>query len=124
MAPITGPMKALNSTRRRQAQLKTNRHVAENVLIAPFDDRTAAERLVARHGHELAAVVVNPVLTGGRIVTPTAGYLAFLRDITRACGALLIFDEVITLRLARGGAQALYGVTPDLTAMGKIIGGG
>ncbi len=100
------------------------RNAADNLLVAPFNDLASAERLIRENRHELAAVVVNPVLISGGVVLPTEGYLASLREITRACGVLLIFDEVISLRIAAGGAQAYYGVVPDLTAMGKIIGGG
>ena len=100
------------------------RSMAENVLTMPFDDRDAAYRLVTQHRHELAAVLVNPVVTRGGLHLPSPGYLAFLREVTRDNDVLLIFDEVITLRIARGGAQDYYGVVPDLTAMGKIVGGG
>ncbi len=99
-------------------------NAADNVFIAPFNDELSAERLITERKHELAAVIVNPVVTSGGLVLPSDGYLAFLRDITRECGVLLIFDEVITFRVALGGAQAHYGVTPDLTALGKVIGGG
>ena len=98
--------------------------MAENVLTMPFDDCDAARRLVTQHRHELAAVLVNPVVTRGGLHLPSPGYLACLREVTRDNDVLLIFDEVITLRLARGGAQDYYGVVPDLTAMGKIVGGG
>ncbi len=100
------------------------RNVRDNVVLAPFDDAAAAERLIVANRHELAAVIVTPVFTRGGLIPPSPGYLAALRDITRAHGVLLIFDEVISFRLAAGGAQDLYGVTPDLTALGKVIGGG
>ena len=100
------------------------RSMAENVLTMPFDDRDAAHRLITQHRHELAAVLVNPIVTRGGLHLPSPGYLACLREVTRDNDVLLIFDEVITLRIARGGAQDYYGVVPDLTAMGKIVGGG
>ena len=100
------------------------RSMAENVLMMPFDDCDAARRLVSRHRHELAAVLVNPIVTRAGLHLPSPGYLACLREVTRDSDVLLIFDEVITLRIARGGAQDYYGVVPDLTAMGKIVGGG
>ena len=100
------------------------RSMAENVLMMPFDDCDTARRLVTQHRHEIAAVLVNPVVTRAGLYLPSPGYLACLREVTRDNDVLLIFDEVITLRIARGGAQDYYGVVPDLTAMGKIVGGG
>ncbi len=99
-------------------------NAAENVLIAPYDDTAAAEQLVQQHRSELAAVIVNPVFTQGRLGLPSEGYLASLRELTRSSDVLLIFDEVISFRMASGGAQDYFGVTPDLTALGKIVGGG
>jgi glutamate-1-semialdehyde 2,1-aminomutase len=99
-------------------------NAADNVFVSAFNDEAAVERLVVRRKHDLAAVIVNPVVTSSGLELPSEGYLSFLRDITRECGVLLIFDEVITFRVAAGGAQAYYGVAPDLTALGKIIGGG
>ena len=99
-------------------------NAAENVLIAPYDDAAAAEELVQQHQSELAAVIVNPVFTQGRLGLPSEGYLASLRELTRSSDILLIFDEVISFRMASGGAQDYFGVTPDLTALGKVIGGG
>ena len=99
-------------------------NAAENVLIAPYDDIAAAEQLVQQHQRELAAVIVNPVFTQGRLGLPSEGYLASLRELTRSSDVLLIFDEVISFRMASGGAQDYFGVTPDLTALGKVIGGG
>ena len=100
------------------------RSMAENVHTMPFDDCDAARRLVTQHRHELAAVLVNPIVTRAGLHLPSPGYLVCLREVTRDNNVLLIFDEVITLRIARGGAQDYYGVVPDLTAMGKIVGGG
>ncbi|HEX8499678.1 MAG TPA: glutamate-1-semialdehyde 2,1-aminomutase [Pyrinomonadaceae bacterium] len=99
--------------------------VAENTITAPFNDVEALERVFAEHGREVAAVIVEPVVGNMGCVPPREGYLQHLRDVTRRHGALLILDEVMTgFRLARGGAQELYGVTPDITTLGKIIGGG
>jgi glutamate-1-semialdehyde 2,1-aminomutase len=79
----------------------------------------------ASHADQIAAVIVEPVLANVGVLAPAPGYLAHLREVTQAAGALLIFDEVITgFRLGPGGAQALYGIRPDLTTLGKIIGGG
>ena len=99
--------------------------VAANTLTAPFNDLDALEQIFDAHGGEIAAVIVEPVVGNMGCVPPREGFLAGLRELTRKHGALLIFDEVMTgFRLARGGAQELYGVTPDLTTLGKIIGGG
>ena len=98
---------------------------ASETLIAPYNDVEGVRRLVAEHGDEIAAVIVEPVAGNMGVVPPAGGYLEALRSLTRQCGALLIFDEVITgFRVAYGGAQALYGIEPDLTCLGKIIGGG
>jgi glutamate-1-semialdehyde 2,1-aminomutase len=96
-----------------------------DTLTAPYNDVRAVEQVVAAHGSDLAAVIVEPVAGNMGCVLPAAGYLESLREITRRTGALLVFDEVITgFRLGLGGAQAQYRVTPDLTCLGKIIGGG
>src|SRR5947209_8743068 len=99
--------------------------VAQNTITAPFNDTSALEQVFDEHGAGIASVIVEPVVGNMGCVPPREGYLQSLRDITTRHGALLIFDEVMTgFRLARGGAQELYGVTPDLTTLGKIIGGG
>jgi glutamate-1-semialdehyde 2,1-aminomutase len=96
-----------------------------DTLVAPFNDARALEQVAAEHGPALAAVIVEPVAGNMGCVAPREGYLEALRAMTRRVGALLVFDEVITgFRLAAGGAQQLYGVTPDLTCLGKILGGG
>jgi glutamate-1-semialdehyde 2,1-aminomutase len=96
-----------------------------DTLLAPYNDTSAVDKVVEAHGQDLAAVIVEPVAGNMGLVAPREGYLGFLREVTRRCGAILIFDEVMTgFRLAPGGAQQLYGVTPDLTCLGKIIGGG
>ena len=97
----------------------------EDTLVAPYNDLAAVEALVDAHGADLAALVVEPVAGNMGLVLPEDGYLGGLRELTRACGALLVFDEVMTgFRVHPGGAQARYGVTPDLTTLGKVIGGG
>ncbi|MBA2266211.1 MAG: glutamate-1-semialdehyde 2,1-aminomutase [Chloroflexi bacterium] len=96
---------------------------ARDTLVAPYNDLDAVEALLT--AHDVAAVIVEPVAANMGVVTPLPGYLDGLREATRRNGALLIFDEVITgFRIARGGAAERYGVTPDLTVLGKIIGGG
>jgi len=94
-------------------------------LALPFNDTDALERAFAKFKHQIACVIVEPVVGNMGCVPPVGGYLEALRAITRQDQTLLIFDEVMTgFRLAFGGAQELYGITPDLTTMGKIIGGG
>jgi len=96
-----------------------------DTLVVPYNDVRALEAAVTAHGSDLAAVIVEPVVGNMGCVLPAPGYLESLREITRRAGALLVFDEVITgFRLGLGGAQAAYGITPDLTCLGKIIGGG
>jgi glutamate-1-semialdehyde 2,1-aminomutase len=96
-----------------------------DTLVAPFNDLAAVERLVREHVGRIAAVVLEPVVGNMGLVRPDEGFLAGLRELTAADGALLVFDEVMTgFRVHPGGAQALFGVTPDLTALGKVIGGG
>ncbi|HET7294817.1 MAG TPA: glutamate-1-semialdehyde 2,1-aminomutase [Vicinamibacteria bacterium] len=98
---------------------------AADTLTAPFNDIGAVQRIVEAHGSDLAAVIVEPVAGNMGCVAPHPDYLQGLRRLTRDCGAVLILDEVMTgFRLARGGAQQAFGVKPDLTCLGKIIGGG
>lgn len=97
----------------------------KNTLVAQYNDPSTVEKLFASNPGEIAAVIVEPVAANMGVVPPQAGFLEFLREITEEQGALLIFDEVITgFRLALGGAQEYYGVIPDLTTLGKIVGGG
>jgi glutamate-1-semialdehyde 2,1-aminomutase len=96
-----------------------------DTLAAPYNDLAAVERLFAEHGAEIAAVIVEPVAGNMGLVPPLPGFLEGLRALTSGHGALLVFDEVMTgFRVHPGGAQALYGVAPDLTTLGKVIGGG
>ena len=98
---------------------------AAETLVARYNDLENVAQIVSAYGDDLAAVIVEPVAANMGVVPPASGFLEGLRDLTLGVGALLIFDEVITgFRVQRGGAQALYGVTPDLTCLGKIIGGG
>src|SRR5438876_9166986 len=99
--------------------------LAQLTLTAPFNDLDAVRTLFRERGREIAAVIVEPVAGNMGVVAPRPGFLEGLREITRAHDAVLIFDEVITgFRVAYGGAQELYGVRPDLTCLGKVIGGG
>jgi glutamate-1-semialdehyde 2,1-aminomutase len=98
--------------------------LAQHTLTVPFNDVAALEGVFAQHD-DIAAVIIEPVVGNMGCVPPQHGFLNVVRDLTTRHGALLIFDEVMTgFRLARGGAQELYGVTPDITCLGKIIGGG
>jgi glutamate-1-semialdehyde 2,1-aminomutase len=98
---------------------------AADTIVCPYNDVEAAAEAVARYGEGLAAIVVEPVAGNMGVVPPGSGFLETLRKLADASGALLVFDEVITgFRVARGGAQERYGVMPDLTVLGKIVGGG
>ena len=100
-------------------------HAAMNdLLILPYNDPDSVKELIREHRFELAAVVVEPVLGTSGMIPSNQGFLQSLRQVTEQYGIILIFDEVISLRLEPGGAQAFYGIEPDLTAMGKFIGGG
>jgi glutamate-1-semialdehyde 2,1-aminomutase len=101
------------------------RAFSETTIAVPFNDLDAVEDAFRASGDRIAAVIVEPVAGNMGCVPPLAGFLQGLRSITERYGALLIFDEVMTgFRVSRGGAQALYHVMPDLTTLGKIIGGG
>ena len=98
---------------------------AENTLLASYNNAEAVAELFQNYPEQIAAVIVEPVAANMGVVPPQPGFLNSLRSLTSDSGALLIFDEVITgFRVAHGGAQSLYGITPDLTCLGKIIGGG
>jgi glutamate-1-semialdehyde 2,1-aminomutase len=99
--------------------------VTADTIVCPYNDLAAAAQAVLRYGEGLAAVIVEPVAGNMGVIPPADGFLAGLRELCDASGALLVFDEVITgFRVARGGAQERYGVKPDLTILGKIVGGG
>jgi glutamate-1-semialdehyde 2,1-aminomutase len=96
---------------------------AAATAVVPWNDREAVSRALAEH--EVAALLAEPIAANMGVVPPADGFLEFLRDATAEAGAMLVFDEVITgFRVARGGAQELYGIEPDLTVLGKVIGGG
>jgi glutamate-1-semialdehyde 2,1-aminomutase len=99
--------------------------VAATTIVLPFNDPTAVTVAFASHPGSIAAVIVEPVIANSGVIVPEPGFLEHLRTTTRANGALLVFDEVITgFRLGPGGAQARFRVRPDLTTLGKVIGGG
>lgn len=94
-------------------------------LLAVYNDRNSVQKLFEEQGREIACVIVEPCAANMGVVPPAEGFLQFLREITETYGAILIFDEVITgFRLSIGGAQKFYGVKPDMTTLGKIVGGG
>ena len=96
-----------------------------DTLTAPYNDLVAVERLFEEGGREIATVIVEPIAGNMGLVLPAQGFLEGLRELTAAHGALLVFDEVMTgFRCHPGGAQAMYGIAPDLTTLGKVIGGG
>jgi glutamate-1-semialdehyde 2,1-aminomutase len=98
---------------------------AADTIVVPYNDAAAVTAAFAIHSDEIACVIVEPIAGNMGLVPPGPGYLKALRDITAHNGALLIFDEVMTgFRVAHGGAQAVYGIVPDLTCLGKVIGAG
>ena len=113
-----GPAKAPLAVRQHEG---IPEGVLENLVILPFNDAEASVALIKKHRDDLAAVILEPVQ---RDMPPKVGFLKAVREATERYGILLIFDEVISFRLSPGGAQRLYGLKPDITTMGKIIGGG
>ena len=98
--------------------------ILEGVVIIPFNETDAALRLLEENKDDLAAVIVEPVMGSVGMVPASPDFLTMLREFTKKNNIILIFDEVISFRVAPGGAQEYYGITPDMTALGKIIGGG
>jgi glutamate-1-semialdehyde 2,1-aminomutase len=99
--------------------------IFDDVVLAPWNDVAAIERVLEQHGNELAAVITEPIMANMGCIPPRDGYLQRLRELTRNCGALLILDEVVTgFRYAPGGCQEHYGVQPDLSTFGKALGAG
>jgi glutamate-1-semialdehyde 2,1-aminomutase len=98
--------------------------IRETMLVAPFNNLAAVERLLAAHRDRVAAIITEPMLGAGGGIAPQPGYLRGLRELADKHGVLLIFDEIITFRLGIGGYQGIEGIAPDLTTLGKIIGGG
>ena len=97
----------------------------DDVVVAPWNDLPALERIVRAQGDRLAAIILEPVAVNGGLIVPRPGFLEAIRELARATGCLLVFDEVITgFRVALGGAQERYGVTADLAIFAKALGAG
>src|SRR5207302_1686951 len=97
----------------------------QHTIVLPFNDVEAVKAAFAANKEQIAGIILEPVPGNAGVYLPKQGYLEFLREITKSSGALLIFDEVMTgFRLAKGGAQELFGIKPDLSCFGKVIGGG
>ena len=99
-------------------------NVLKNCVVAPFNDIEIAQNIIGEHRQDLAAIIVEPVAGSCGMIPPEPGFLEMLRESATRYKMLLIFDEVLSFRLARGGGQERYGIVPDLTTLGKIIGGG
>ena len=102
----------------------TPQGVVDDVVVIPFNDATAAERILTPQADQLAAILIDPMPNGCGLISATSGYLEFLRSFSDRHGILLVYDEIIAFRIGFHGAQGAYGVLPDLTTLGKIIGGG
>src|SRR5216683_7413271 len=98
--------------------------VLKHTIVLPWNDAEACVKILEKHGGDIAGLIVDPLLANAGMLLPQPGFLESLREVTERLGILLIFDEVISFRVAPGGAQARFGVRPDLTTLGKIIGGG
>ena len=118
----TWPDKPSNSGRPAADTAGVPEHLQDDMIVAPYNDLEATKTLIHQHKDDLAGVIVEPMQ---RLVPPVPGFLEGLREITRETGIVLIFDEVVTgFRLAYGGGQTYYGVTPDVCTLGKVVGGG
>jgi glutamate-1-semialdehyde 2,1-aminomutase len=99
-------------------------HTADGVIVLPFNHTEACERAILQHKDELAAVIIDPLSTAAGLALPDPDFLNSLRAVTAQHGILLIFDEIVSFRMSSGGAQKIYGITPDLTCLAKVIAGG
>ena len=102
----------------------TPKSICDEVIVVPFNNKGVTEKVIRENQHEIAGVIVEPMLGAAGCIVQEEGYLEFLRNLTRKLNLVLIFDEVVTFRFGPGGAQGIYPVDPDITAFGKIIGGG
>ena len=122
--PVVSEAGAPDAPIARPDSIGTPEWAVKHTVVLPFNNADAAEAIIRREGGQLAAVILEPIIGAGGVIAATVEFLERLRKVTRELGILLIFDEVISFRVAPGGAQQLYGVTPDITTLGKIIGGG
>lgn len=122
--PVVSEAGAPEAPIARPDSMGTPEWVLGQTVVLPFNNPDAADAIIRRESSELAAVILEPIIGAGGVIAATVEFLERLRSVTRELGILLMFDEVISFRVAPGGAQQLYGVTPDLTTLGKIIGGG
>ena len=107
------------------SSLGVPKSIAQNTISAYFNDKDSLKEIFEKEGGDIAAVIVEPIVGNMGVVLPKDGFLEFLRNITKKYGSLLIFDEVMTgFRVSYGGAQSIYNIDPDITCLGKIIGGG
>ena len=98
--------------------------ILDDVIVVPFNNQEVTEKLIRENQNDIACVIVEPIMAAAGLIPPEGNFLQFLRDLTRKLNILLIFDEIVTFRLAPGGVQEIFKVDADLTAFGKIIGGG
>jgi glutamate-1-semialdehyde 2,1-aminomutase len=127
MVSVTGDTKTWGSRRRPKPVAWSGGipgAVLKHTVVLPWNDAEACEEILAREGASVAALIVDPYLCNGGLIPPADGFLPRLREVTERLGILLIMDEVISFRVAWGGAQERLGIRPDLTTFGKIIGGG
>lgn len=124
MPPLSADLGPADAPRGVPSSAGTSPSVLDEVIILPFNNIDACQRLIQQHKNELAAVIVDPLSTGAGMTLPVDDFLPHLRRLTTEAGVLLIFDEIISFRAARGGSQEIYGVRPDLTCLAKVIAGG
>lgn len=122
--PLSADLGPPDAPRGVPSSAGTSPSVLDEVIVLPFNDAAACQRLIQQHKDELAAVIVDPLSTGAGLTLPVDGFLTHLRRITEDAGVLLVFDEIISFRAARGGSQEMYGIRPDLTCLAKVIAGG
>ena len=121
LGPDLGPADRPNSISSTEG---LTRGAVDDVLVLPFNDGDACERLIDEHADELATVIVDPLSTAAGLTLPTNDFLQRLRDITQRHGILLLFDEIVSFRVHPGGAHSMFGVRPDLICLGKVVSGG
>jgi glutamate-1-semialdehyde 2,1-aminomutase len=98
--------------------------ILDEVIVAPFNNKQVTEKIIREHSKDIACVIIEVITALPGLVLPMDGFLELVRDLTQKLNIVLIFDEVVTFRISKGGAQEIYGIKPDLTTFGKLIGGG